>query len=171
MTKALKTLCAMSAFFFFAAQSHAGSLESLKAAAADLGISLEQAEPAPYFEAQPLREPLRKGEESPFGGRAPFDAFRSHQACLVLDSKFFIQPSMPTVLSMIRPCLESLSRAYGVEIAAGQGLVKEKDGLVLTVGGPIPRGNPVAAELQRSIDSRNGVLLNLPARVVVLYER
>ncbi|HAH06780.1 MAG TPA: hypothetical protein DCM05_09690 [Elusimicrobia bacterium] len=173
MTKALKTLSAVTALFLFASPCSAGpSIESLKAAAADLGISLDQAAPVPAFQGQVVRQPLRKGEESPFGDRAPFDAFRSQTQCSVLDSKFFIQPSLGNVLSLLKPCLESLSRAYGVEVAAGQGLMKdEREGLFITVGGPIPEGNPVVGDLRRSIESRGGVLLSVPAQVLVLYER
>ena len=172
MTKALKTLTAVTAFFLFASPlCRAGSIESLKASAAALGISLDDAAPAPLFQAQAVREPLRKGEESPFENKAPIDVFRSAQECSVLDSKFFVQPAMPSILSMLKPCLDRVSRDYGVEVAAGKGLVGEQDGIVITVGGPIPQGSTVVKDLERSIEDRGGLLLSFPAQVQVLYER
>lgn len=143
--------------------------DAFEAALSQAGKEATQEVPLGRFEGD---------EEGQFGGPRPHpdlmakDAFEGLGECSVLNAMFVRQPSLRDAVSMLGPCMQAVSRKYGVGVSVSETIVASghklggPPGIGIFVSGPLPMGNAVLLDLRYAVEVlRRGRLLSYPAMV------
>lgn len=97
------------------------------------------------------------------------DLFSSIEECRIVDAMFFVQPTIPAAVQMLGGCMKQVSKQYKVPARAsalvtpwgGPGDGPQGgtlSGILITVSGKVPAGNPVLADLSYSLKERRNHL-------------
>ncbi len=106
------------------------------------------------------------------GRGAVEDALSGVPACAAAESSPARPATLDAAVGSLAPCAAGLSQRYGLDVAAAQGVLGNRDGrgevmgILLQVPASVPRGSRVLVDLSYAIrDLRNGILLGFPAGV------
>lgn len=97
------------------------------------------------------------------------DLFSSIEECRIVDAMFFVQPTIPAAVQMLGGCMKQVSKQYKIPARAsalvtpwgGPGGGPQGgtlSGILITVSGKVPAGNPVLADLSDSLRKRRNQL-------------
>ncbi len=90
------------------------------------------------------------------------DAFAGIQACIVVDAKFIMQPTMKDALGMLKPCLDEVSKSLNAPVFAEQA---PNGGIEIVVLGS--KNEAVIPVLNSTLIKRNNQLFGYPAAAVI----
>ncbi len=92
------------------------------------------------------------------------DIFGETPACSILNAQFIMQPFMKDALSMLKPCLDGVSKITGnVQVSAGA--VKNGKAIEIVVLGG--KNDAVKELIRSSLAKRNNAVFGYPATAVV----
>ena len=103
----------------------------------------------------------------------PNDPFEV-SSCKIVDAKFFAPLTLDQAQRSIAPCLDSISKKYGVQVTAKTGtpssanvFTAQVQVLVLDVARPLSIVSPLVRDLNYGLAQRRGHLLGLQATLYV----
>ena len=91
------------------------------------------------------------------------DIFREVDACSILNAQFIMQPLMKDALSMLKPCLEGVSKLTDAPVSASA--VKNGKAIEIVILGG--KNENVVPLMNSTIAKRHGQLFGYPATVVL----
>ena len=103
----------------------------------------------------------------------PNDPFQV-SSCKIVDAKFFAPVTLDEAQRSIAPCLDSISKTYGVQVTAKTGtpssanvFTAQVQVLVLDVARPLSIVSPLVRDLNYGLAQRRGHLLGIEATLYV----
>jgi len=92
------------------------------------------------------------------------DIFGEAPACSILNAQFIMQPFMKDALSMLKPCLDSVSKITG-NVPVSAGAIKNGKAIEIVVLGG--KNDAVKELIRSSLAKRNNAVFGYPATAVL----